>query len=266
MLTTQNEVQTALSPHPTHEHLPTGLVLDEGLSFTQWSAIGGALGTMERGLPWWIGDWVNYGERTYGEKYAQAIQETGREPQTLMNYAWVASRFEISRRRENLSWSHHEAVAGIEDVAERERLLDEAERHQWSRMALREAVSGRKKAIPAPKPDNLPPAGGSDTDAEAGSEQADAFDSIAVLEQAQSRILQKEAEIESLRKNDKDAEISRLHEVVARLEGLRTADQNRAIQQEKIITGQRRVLDSLKNLLKVDSFGDILPAVQDMLR
>jgi len=31
-----------------------------------------------------------------------------------MNMVHVASRFEVSRRRKNLSWSHHETVASLE--------------------------------------------------------------------------------------------------------------------------------------------------------
>ena len=36
-----------------------------------------ALARIERGCPWWIGDWMAFGERTYGEKHAQAISPTG---------------------------------------------------------------------------------------------------------------------------------------------------------------------------------------------
>jgi hypothetical protein len=72
------------------------------------------LGEIGRACQWWIGDWLNYGERAYGEKYAQGMAATGYELQTLTNMAWVAARVEISRRREILSWSHHAEVAALE--------------------------------------------------------------------------------------------------------------------------------------------------------
>ena len=33
----------------------------------------------------------------------------------IANAKWVAGRFDLSRRRDNLTWSHHREVAGIED-------------------------------------------------------------------------------------------------------------------------------------------------------
>lgn len=56
-----------------------------------------------------LGDWLNYGENAYGEMYSQVMDETGFSLQTLTNDKYVASKIEIYRRREILSWSHHEA-------------------------------------------------------------------------------------------------------------------------------------------------------------
>ena len=50
-------------------------------------------------------------ERHYGERYELAAKVTGYDAQTLMNMFYVASRFEISRRREKLSFSRHAAPA-----------------------------------------------------------------------------------------------------------------------------------------------------------
>src|ERR1700722_16757964 len=68
---------------------------------------GTRLGLAGRSAAWWIGDWVHYGSSRYGTKYALAARVTGYDRQTLMNMVYVASRFEFSRRRENLSFSHH---------------------------------------------------------------------------------------------------------------------------------------------------------------
>ena len=42
---------------------------------------------------------------------AQAIEATGRSYQTIANAKRVAERVDVSRRREDLSWSHHAEVA-----------------------------------------------------------------------------------------------------------------------------------------------------------
>ncbi len=43
-----------------------------------------------------------------------AAKITGYDPHSLENMVYVASRFDISRRREKLSWSHHETLAALE--------------------------------------------------------------------------------------------------------------------------------------------------------
>ena len=60
---------------------------------------------------WAIGDWLNYGERRYGETFAQGVN--GYSVQTQMNAKWVSSRYEFSMRIENLSFTHHQIVAAL---------------------------------------------------------------------------------------------------------------------------------------------------------
>jgi len=62
-------------------------------------------------MQWWLGDWLNYGERQYGEMYSQAIEEVNLDYGTLRNFKYVSSRIELSRRRDKLSWFHHREVA-----------------------------------------------------------------------------------------------------------------------------------------------------------
>lgn len=106
------------------------------LSFADWLAQGHRLGHIGRSAGWWIGDWLRYGNTRYGERYARAARITGYDVQTLMNMVYVASRFPISRRRENLSWSHHEALAALEPE-EQDRWLDQASTKRWSVSDLR---------------------------------------------------------------------------------------------------------------------------------
>jgi hypothetical protein len=98
-------------------------VASRELSYDEWLRHGRRLGVVGRSAAWWIGDWVRYGAGRYGRKYELATRVTGYERQTLLNMVYVSTRFEISRRRENLSWSHHAELAAL-GVEEQERWLD----------------------------------------------------------------------------------------------------------------------------------------------
>lgn len=106
------------------------------LSYDEWLRHGRRLGVVGRSAAWWIGDWVRYGAARYGRKYELAARVTGYEHQTLLNMVYVATRFEISRRRENLSWSHHAELAAY-DVEEQERWLDRATAERLTVRGLR---------------------------------------------------------------------------------------------------------------------------------
>lgn len=101
------------------------LHIPEGTSFDEWSALGRTLQQMEKSVMWWIGDWLRFGERKYGETYTQAIEATGYSYGTLANAKRVASTYEISQRSENLSWSHHAEVAAL-PPSDREEVLTRA--------------------------------------------------------------------------------------------------------------------------------------------
>lgn len=120
-----------------------GLDLPANLAFEEWQAVGETLQGVERSLMWWIGDWLRFGERAYGEKYAQAVDATGKDYQTLRNAKWVAEAVGLSRRRDNLSWAHHAEVAALPASAA-DRLLNLAEEEGWSRNELRRRVSQAK--------------------------------------------------------------------------------------------------------------------------
>jgi hypothetical protein len=106
------------------------------LTFEQWVNHGRRLGSIGRTVGWWIGDWLRFGNAAYGEKYARASRITGYDVQTLMNMSYVATRIEPSRRRENLSWSHHAEVAAL-PAGEREAWLNRAEEQHFSVHDLR---------------------------------------------------------------------------------------------------------------------------------
>jgi hypothetical protein len=116
------------------------------LTVADWVEQGRWLGALGRGSGWWLGDWLRYGTARYGDKYRPAAGVTGYDVQSLMNMAWVAGRFELSRRRENLSFSHHAELAGL-PPADQELWLDRAAAGGLSVRALRlELREARRRA------------------------------------------------------------------------------------------------------------------------
>jgi N6-adenosine-specific RNA methylase IME4 len=120
----------------------TSLELPPTLTFERWTEIGKVLGRIGRAHQWWIGDWLNYGERAYGEKYAQAMDATGLEYGTVANCAYVAGRIELSRRRESLTFAHHQELAPLE-LTEQDAWMERAELEALTRNDLRRELRQR---------------------------------------------------------------------------------------------------------------------------
>jgi hypothetical protein len=121
------------SEKPAHhsELTRVGWTPSTSLGLAEWSAVGRRFGEIGRCSQWWLGDWIHYGNTKFGERYSRAMKLTGYDVQSLMNMVYVASRFEISRRRENLSWSHHATLAA----------LDPDEQDGWLARALADKLS-----------------------------------------------------------------------------------------------------------------------------
>lgn len=141
-----NQIEPVFIPLPSFRVTRLGLVLTDVPEYDEWAAMGLQLQGLARSLHWLSGDWLNIGEREYGETYAQAIEATGYSAQTLMNAKYVCSRIPIERRRENLSYSHHAEVASL-PAEEQEAWLDMAEKEGWSRSELRKQVKNTE-AVP----------------------------------------------------------------------------------------------------------------------
>ncbi len=109
------------------------------LTFEQWQEVGRKLQTVSGSVRWWVGDWLNEGERRYGETYTQAIEVTGNKLQYLKDCKWVAAAVEKSLRKDNLTWTHHSYVAKLDRVA-MVTLLSYAAEHELSSRELLDAV------------------------------------------------------------------------------------------------------------------------------
>ncbi|MEJ3746438.1 LmbU family transcriptional regulator [Actinomycetes bacterium KLBMP 9797] len=132
----------------------TGLYLPLNLTVEAWQHIGRKIFIVSDSSAWWWGDWLIFGEEHFPDRYRRAVNETGLDYQTLRNYAWIARRFPMSRRRDKLSFQHHVVVAALPE-AEQDLLLADAEKHGWSRNELRRRLRQRRSSPDAPSEGEL---------------------------------------------------------------------------------------------------------------
>jgi len=140
-------VRAGTSPHKRHGAIVHGFRLAErGLTPVgtptreQWSDCLDYLMHLERHIHFWIGDLLLCGARRWGEMYDEMIERTGYEPRTLRTLKWVASSVDVSRRREGLSFAHHQEVAGL-SPEQQDVVLAQAQREGWTREMVRHAVN-----------------------------------------------------------------------------------------------------------------------------
>jgi hypothetical protein len=133
-----------------------GLEFHRKLSFEDWELAGAPILKFMDSSTWWVADWVAYGETRFSERYKEAIQRTSLSYQTLRNYAWIARRFELSRRRDDLSFGHHAELAAL-GQPEQDYWLRKADEHHWSRNRLRAEVraSLRERRVQSPEAGRL---------------------------------------------------------------------------------------------------------------
>ncbi|MGV9316244.1 LmbU family transcriptional regulator [Streptomyces sp. NPDC003691] len=122
-----------------------GLHIPVGLAFEEWERAGRRLSGLLNSSSWWLGDWLVYGKDQYADRYERGIRAAGLQYQTLRNYAWVSRRFELSRRRPELSFQHHAELASL-PADEQETWLDRAERRKWNTKQLRHAIRAERDA------------------------------------------------------------------------------------------------------------------------
>ncbi|TDD37583.1 hypothetical protein E1287_08335 [Actinomadura sp. KC06] len=114
------------------------------MSLDAWRRLGRQIFLISDSSGWWLGDWLIYGQDQFPDRYRRALAETSLDYQTLRNYAWVARQFAPERRRDGLSFQHHAEVAGLPEP-DQDIWLSRAERHGWSRNALRRHLQASRE-------------------------------------------------------------------------------------------------------------------------
>lgn len=130
------------------QYTTVGIVIKGDPTFEEWMKGVPFHMALRTRTQWILGDYIRYGE-IYGEKYSQAV-DFGKSDSRLQTYVSVCGRFDLSRRREHLSFDHHAECAYIEP-READALLIRAEREQWSKMDVREEVARINERNGVPK-------------------------------------------------------------------------------------------------------------------
>lgn len=119
---------------------PTGIEFHQDLSFDEWDDLGTKLAPVGKSISFIIGDWINYGQKTFGDKYTEAISRTGMDYGYLRNIAYVARKVDLSCRHDNLGFEHHAVVAKLEPE-EQQHWLDMADDNDLSVRRLRKSIN-----------------------------------------------------------------------------------------------------------------------------
>ena len=119
----------------------TGIEFHADLTKHEWIELGEKLARVGKSIGFIIGDWINYGEKQWGQMYAEAIEKTGFDYGTLRVYAHVARRVELLLRNNNLDFIHHSVIAKLKSPDDQKKWLDAAEKHKLSARRLRVSIN-----------------------------------------------------------------------------------------------------------------------------
>lgn len=128
-----------------------GYIADAYLDYDGYQRLLDHLLTLHTSSGWWLGDLLIQFEGAYGSKYAAALPDRRENParyQACASAKWVCGKFEFYRRRQNLTFSHHRELAGIDDVKEQDLWLERASEGGWSVKQLRRELKGAQRPDP----------------------------------------------------------------------------------------------------------------------
>ena len=126
------------------------------LDYESWAKDGVLLCEMHDLMPFAIGDWLNFGEQAYGQKYSQALSMTGLEYGTLVKYLMVSKAFPEGRRRNSsehyrISWSHYRMLLGKPEE-DQDKWLDACQVNEMTVRALRASLPAASDGTNGPDP------------------------------------------------------------------------------------------------------------------
>lgn len=130
---------------------PTGLIPPDGLQEAQYREFGAKLFMLDNSMQWLVGDFITIGDNfQWGETYQRLADETGKDPNTLKDWAYVCRNVKMSERSDDLSFNHHKLVASM-TPDEQAYWLERAAAEGLSIAKLRKAI--KESQLPPPEPE-----------------------------------------------------------------------------------------------------------------
>jgi N6-adenosine-specific RNA methylase IME4 len=127
------------------------LILNDNITIEEWKELGGQLKKIEGCVQFWIGDWARFGDKKgFTEKYTDSkvydeLEEiTGLERKAIQNIKSITDNIDSSRRREDLSFSHHAEVAKLNPEKQTE-FLQKASEEKLSVRELRNLIKQEER-------------------------------------------------------------------------------------------------------------------------
>jgi len=118
----------------------TGIEFHGPIPYEDWWLVGQKATEISNFSSWAIGDWLAYGQATYGEMYAQAMDITGKSYSWLSKLKYVARAIPKDRRWPlPMTVSHHMEVANL-TPDEQEAWLAYATENNLTKDELRQAI------------------------------------------------------------------------------------------------------------------------------
>ena len=127
---------------------PTSWVPPADLSYERWEANIAFLGRLSSASLFWLGDGIEFGSYAYGEKYAQALELTGKSYGRLKNITYTCRNVEKSRRRDGVSFECHTVVVPL-PPDEQSEWLEQAAIEKLDDKALSAAIN-ESRGLPPP--------------------------------------------------------------------------------------------------------------------
>jgi len=126
-----------------------GLEFVGTISEEEYEIFGQTLLQIDSAYQWIIGDYLAYGVNSNYGMAQQFGELLGKSDKTIRNWVYIARNVELSRRRDNLSFRHHENVASLSDeqqdywlgLAENGNGKEGDEHKIWSVKRLREEIA-----------------------------------------------------------------------------------------------------------------------------
>jgi len=116
-----------------------GLQLPSSTTFAEWLKFAQPLNFVQQGVLWWVGDYLNFGEKKFGDTYSQALGDLPYAYDTLVRCRSIANKIPINERRQDLSFAHHVTVAKLSSK-ERAKWLEYAANNGLNIKELRVAI------------------------------------------------------------------------------------------------------------------------------